>query len=632
MKMNGQTNTPAADARSQAVLSVGERLQFLPGMAYGLKQTTMLCRVSTRDQTTLDFPVLDRCMQELIEGPVPSGFNGARGPMVALLERMHHWQAALQRDVGIPVFNNCFVDQPIPDPAGSGTTSYLLAIPYANRNATHAALRWVVDALNGLLVRNTPEEEDRGRLRETAETLRAALRPLALQSTNIIHFLSAADQMDMQVTEMTRGTYCFGQGMHSRWLNSSITDETPSIAVKIARNKDESARILGGFGLPVPPHAFAGNEDQAVSIAEKLIYPVVIKPNDQDQGRGVFAGLRTAQSVRKAFREAQAFSKQILVEKHFQGEDYRFTVFHEQVIKIMHRRPGGVLGDGTRTVTELLTEVQAGPDQQRAFRRQGKMRLQLDQEALDLLTEFGMDPQTVPTVGQFVPLRRKSNISSGGSYVVIPPEQAHPDNCALAVRAARVLGLDLAGIDLLMADAARPWHETGAIICEVNAQPQIGFRDTPEIYGNILRDLVRGNGAIPVHLVLTDGGQDPRATEHCRQRAAQLGCNAFSTDLGAWVDGVQCVWRPANTFIAAKTLLNDRKVRAVLIAMRVEDILRFGSPAVQLASIGVLSTQDGLASAPRDKDLQLALVRLKPHASPPDPATSQHPKHVEIEQ
>src|SRR5690606_12830044 len=198
--------------------------------------------------------------------------------------------------------------------------------------------------------------------------------------------------------------------------------------------------------------------------------------------------------------------------------------------------------------------------------------MRLDEEALKLLAARGFGPESLLPDGEFVALRRRANISAGGTYQILPPESLHPDNRMLAVNAALALGLDVAGIDVISGDPAKSWRETGGIIVEVNAQPQIGYRDTEEIFGEILMALMRGKGDIPVHLLITQDGLKPAAT--LPQMAASAKCNAAAWGANAWIAGAGALGPFANSFRAGKAILIDRRVQGALVAMSEKDVMR----------------------------------------------------------
>jgi cyanophycin synthetase len=215
------------------------------------------------------------------------------------------------------------------------------------------------------------------------------------------------------------------------------------------------------------------------------------------------------------------------------------------------------------------------------------MRLELDEEALELLAEQGLEPDSVPASGQCIRLRRKSNISTGGTHRLVPVESVHPDNCQLSIRAAQVLGLHIAGIDLIMEDAAQSWRDVGGVVCEVNAHPQIGFRDTPMIYGEILSDLLQDGGTIPLYLLVVQEEQGPGGVEDYVELADKLDCNGISTPQGVWIEGAQRVWEPKHSYAAARAMLIDRDLQAGLVVMTIGNVLRFGLPAAWFTSIQI---------------------------------------------
>jgi cyanophycin synthetase len=212
-------------------------------------------------------------------------------------------------------------------------------------------------------------------------------------------------------------------------MESSISDTTPALGMTLARDKWLTSRMLRTLGLPGTVNERVGSADDAVAKAQAMGYPVVIKPSDQDQGRGVTANLRSDAGVRAAYANATACSKSILIEKHVDGFGHRFTLCEGELIAVSKRIPGGVTGDGQHDVNALLALQLQDAAVRRSF-AQG--RIDLDDEALSLLAERGLTPQSVPAVGDFVLLRRRDNISAGGRVVHQDLAHIHPDNTLLA--------------------------------------------------------------------------------------------------------------------------------------------------------------------------------------------------------
>ncbi len=537
-----------------------------------------------------------------------------------LLLQIHQ---VLQREAKIPVFSRPFLGGQSSGPELNDKQPYrvFFATPYVNSIATRNALTSSLTIIN-LYLSRYPNLPDTPVLMRALTQSRNNIRQLGNSGLNTLHFIGAALNLSIPITPIVKNTVSFGLGKNSRWLDSSFTDETPVIGVAMAKNKHYTSRVLRKMGLPVPDHELVTTEAGALKAARNLGYPVVVKPADLDRGDGVSAGLLDDHSVRTAFQTARRLSSLVMVEEHIEGEDFRFTVLHDRVIKIIHRRPGGLIGDGKQTVMELFDEFQNSEEFQDIVRREGKPRLKWDDEAEELLTEQGLTAQSIPQRDQFVRLRRKCNISTGGSYQVVPMEAVHEDNLNLARRAAQVLGLDLAGVDLLTTDASKPWHSCQARICEVNAKPQIGLRHTPEIYKQILQQLVPGNGLIPVRIciVIESGTGALNSEAHYRKLlsavAASGSRSAVSCRFGVWVDGQQQVWNPTDSYAAAQALLLDRRVESAIIFLTSEDLLRHGLPTGEFNSVELLCDSESEQRAPVKATVNHIRLLVEPYNKP----------------
>jgi cyanophycin synthetase len=252
-----------------------------------------------------------------------------------------------------------------------------------------------------------------------------------------------------------------------------------------------------------------------------------------------------------------------------------------------------------------VESTQASRHHRRILRESGKLPLSLDGEAMGLLCAEGLEPGSVLEEGRRVTLRRKNNISSGGEQLPIRLTDVHPDNAALAVRAARLLFLDIAGVDLIIPDIAKSWLERGALVCEVNAMPQVGVRTTPAIYCELLQRVMGEQVRIPAHLlVVAETGEDDWQTAQDMARA--LGCNAISTAHGIWIDGSRAGGPAASAFTSASSVLRDSSSRAALCVMPLAEIQSEGLPLDLFDSITVPETLLG--------DLGL-MQALQPHTS-----------------
>ena len=546
----------------------------LLGTAGGLTQSAMFAEISTFLGPKTDLSDLDRYMTSVTGEPFVADVDWHDD--LALIKRLDHWYAALQRSVNIPVFDTGNIGS-TQRSEETGLTDWRVVIPTIHPPLSQKVTEWLVDAINIWLAPAPPSQCSLEDLGKKLSVLKTNMRRYSLQGTNMIRILGAAHKLQLPFTQLSGNIFAIGTGRHSRWFESTITDETTYLGCFVAKNKINTANMLRKFCLPVPEHRYASSEEAAVKIAAQLGYPVVIKPVDQDQGRGVYAGLRNEKSLRKSYQAALRYSNIIMVERHHDGCDYRITVMHNEVIKVMRREPATIIGDGESSVEEHIERLQLKEGNQRALKRDGKHRISLDEEVANLLSEQGLTEASIPAVGQKVVLRRKSNISVGGEHHLVPLERVHPDNRSLAIRVANLLQLDFAGIDLIITDISQPWHQTGAVICEVNAQPQLGYRETPELYELILKRLFGDGGKIPIYLLPVDSIESLNDTLP-KELADQFSCDAISTPCGIWRNGCQIAWSSGNGFNTARAMLFDKMVSAGLVIMTVEEIYRWGLP------------------------------------------------------
>jgi len=265
-----------------------------------------------------------------------------------------------------------------------------------------------------------------------------------------------------------------GQGIHQQRIRATITSRTPAIAVDIASDKSLTNQLLSAAGLPVPREEVVEDEEAAVAAADRLGYPVVVKPLDGNHGRGVGLDLRDAAAVRAHFPEAlrQSRAGDVVVESFVAGNDYRVLVVGGRLAAVAERVPASVVGDGQRTIRELVELANADP--RRGIGHEKVLtRIRLDDAAEAVVAGQGLALEAVPAPGRRVKLALTGNMSTGGTSIDRTAE-AHPDNVEIAETAARIVGLDVAGIDFICPDISEPVRETGGAIVEVNAAP--GFR------------------------------------------------------------------------------------------------------------------------------------------------------------
>jgi cyanophycin synthetase len=247
-----------------------------------------------------------------------------------------------------------------------------------------------------------------------------------------------------------------GWGMYQQRIRATMTSKTSSLAVDIASDKETTRQLLSAAGLPVPRGAVVRTAEDAVTEAARIGFPVVTKPLDGNHGRGVVLDLRTEREVRAGFRRAVAEARRgdVIVESYVTGHDYRVLVIGGHMVAVAERVPAHVVGDGAHTIGELVEMTNADP--RRGIGHEKVLtRIGVDEAALELLKKQGYSLADVAPEGAFVKLAATGNMSTGGSSIDRTWE-AHEDNVEIAEEAARVVGLDVAGIDFLAPDIAQP--------------------------------------------------------------------------------------------------------------------------------------------------------------------------------
>lgn len=576
---------PGQGAAPPLAVQWGSVIAVWPGMGLGIGQPVLLARLMVTGAAPAE---LDRLRQRLLAGlgepeyPAASA-EAAVEPITHVAHTLLAAIGAALRHAGIP----CLATGRLIERVGiePGAEQLTVALPCA-----YPPPVYVPQAVQGVcaLVSAWAAEGEAawsaalpGRLQE----LQARLKRYAPPGVNLYRLAKAAWGAGIPFRWLAGPVFSFGQGCHLRWLDSGVTDETPAIAVMVARSKPMTSLLLQQHGFPVAEHRVVADVEQALQAAQALGYPVVVKPTDQDGGVGVAAGLRDAPAVRAAYEQARAHGPGVMVERHVAGRDYRLTVLQGRLIKAVCRMPGGITGDGLATVAQLVEHANATDVQARRNRERGRRLLDLDAEALALLAEQGLSAQAVPAPGRFVALRRRANVSTGGSTVLVD-DQVHPDNRRLVEDVARTLKLDLAGVDLLMPDIAQSWLEGGAVVCEVNAKPQIGEGTTPGLHAQVLATLLGGDGRIPVVLVLGSGAAAEQASEALTSNLARAGqvVGRAGAD-GLWVGGQRVAPAQADAVAAGLALLCRREVQVAVCVLGLQDLRARGVPSDRFAAV-----------------------------------------------
>jgi cyanophycin synthetase len=310
-----------------------------------------------------------------------------------------------------------------------------------------------------------------------------------------------------------------GLGATLHRMRATATDLTNVLATDVTSDKDRTKRTLERVGIATPGGNIARTLEGALEIAEELGFPVLLKPLDANNGRGISGKLDTLDEVRAAFPVAAAEHPIVVIERFAEGRDHRVVVVNGKVVAVVERVPAHVVGDGRRTIRELAEEINKDPNRSKSNPSASLAPLPLDERTETFLARSGRTLDTVPADGEVVNLRSTANISTGGT-AIDRTEEIHPDNAALCELAAGAVGLDIAGLDVLTPDIAVPFRENRAVVIEVNASPGIRMHTHPDagkprdVPGAIMDMLFPPGRPTSIPVVAVSGGRE--ATEASR--------------------------------------------------------------------------------------------------------------------
>ena len=373
-----------------------------------------------------------------------------------------------------------------------------------------------------------------------------------------------------------------GHGKHQKRLHETVTGSTSYIAFYYARSKALMGKVMVEHGLPVAPQATVRTAQSAQTVAERIGFPVVVKPNGGGKGQGVTVGITDKDAVAAAFEKARRYDGNVLVEAFVEGRDHRMLVIDGEVVAVAQRVPGHVIGDGERSVVQLVDELNRDPRRGRGYSTV-LQHLVLDDEADRMLALQGLGRDSVPPKNAVVPLRATANISTGGTAVDMT-EQVHPDNRQMAIDAVRACGLDVAGLDYLTTDISRSFREVGGAISEINASPGLrphwiaGGAAGAAVNDRVI-DLVFPPGApcrIPTVAVTGTNGKTTTSRMVARiLKHAGYTVGMTTTD-GVYVDERQTIKGDHAGAGGARAVLCDGRVDAAVLETARGGILRRG--------------------------------------------------------
>ncbi|MBD2460473.1 cyanophycin synthetase [Oscillatoria sp. FACHB-1407] len=470
---------------------------------------------------------------------------------------------------------------------------YQVVIEYqdeqAGRYAARAAVRLcqsIVDTghypLNEL-------EQDLKDLREFA--VDAALGP---STENIIKAAELRGIPWMPLS--TRALIQLGHGAYQKRIQASLTSSTGILGVELASDKEGTKRLLRDAGVPVPRGTVIYYLDELEQAIDDVGgFPIVIKPLDGNHGRGITINITSWDLAEEAYDAAKAESrtKAVIVERYYTGQDHRILVVNGKVVAVAERVPAHVIGDGKSTISQLIDETNQDP-------RRGEghdnvlTQIELDRTSFQLLERQSYTLDTVLPIGQICYLKATANLSTGG-IAVDRTDDIHPENIWIAERVAKIIGLDIAGLDVVTSDISRPLRETDGVIVEVNAAPGLRMHfcpseGIPRNVGEAIVDMLFPPGAptrVPIVAITGTNGKTTttRLIAHIFRQTRQV--VGYTTTDGIYI-GDYLVERGDTTGPqSAQVILQDPTVEVAVLETARGGILRSGLGFTQ-CDVGVV--------------------------------------------
>ncbi|PSN20534.1 cyanophycin synthetase, partial [filamentous cyanobacterium CCP5] len=367
-------------------------------------------------------------------------------------------------------------------PVGFGRTRstaehsvYQVVFEYQAEQAGRYAARAAVRLCNSIIETGRyPAEELEQDLKDLRDLwAEASLGP----STDAI--IQEAETRDMPWLQLpTRAMIQLGYGVNQKRIQATLTSQTGILGVELACDKEGTKQILRDAGLPVPRGTVVYYQDELRDAIDGVGgFPIVIKPLDGNHGRGITIDINSWDHAEDAYEAARQVSRGVIVERFYRGRDHRVLVINGKVVAVAERVPAHVVGDGRSTIEELVKETNRDP--RRGEGHQNILtRIEIDRTTWQLLDHMGYSLDTVLADGEICYLRATANLSTGGS-AIDRTDEIHPRNLWLAERVVKIIGLDIAGIDIVTTDISKPLREVDGVIVEVNAAPGLRMHFSP---------------------------------------------------------------------------------------------------------------------------------------------------------
>ena len=373
-----------------------------------------------------------------------------------------------------------------------------------------------------------------------------------------------------------------GYGVNQKRIQATTTVNTNMISVDIAGNKHATKTLLGDMGVPVPKGYRLREIEDLEDTLDRVGYPAVIKPLDGNHGKGATVGVKNIEEAKIAWEKAKEYSRWVIVEKQLIGSDFRALVVNNRLIAVAERIPAHVVGDGKSTIQQLIDKTNEDP--RRGYGHENVLtQIDIDGQTMRCIAKAGYTLDTKLKKGEILHLKTTANISTGGTAIDCTDE-VHPENVFLFERIAKIIGLDVAGIDVIAPNVSEPLHTNGGGIIEVNAAPGFRMHLAPSegIGRNVAEHVIDmlfppGTPArIPIFAITGTNGKTTttRLIAHILKNS---GCTVgFTTTDGTYIGNQQIVAGDNTGPVSAQLVLKDPTVDVAVLETARGGIIRSG--------------------------------------------------------
>ena len=373
-----------------------------------------------------------------------------------------------------------------------------------------------------------------------------------------------------------------GYGINQRRIQATVASTTSNIAVEIACDKEDTKNILEAASVPVPKGRIIYDEEDLAAACERLGYPLVIKPINGNHGRGATIGIQNWEQAVEALTIAKKVSRSVIVEQFIVGLDHRMLVINYKFVAAALRTPAAVEGDGKSTIQQLIDKVNEDP--RRGYGHEKVLtQIKIDEVSENILRDKGLTLESVLPAGETLYLKATANLSTGGTSTDVT-DIVHPDNIFMAERIARIIGLDICGIDVMTSDISQPVEEVRGAVLEVNAAP--GFRMHLEPAEGLARNVASpvidmlyppgSNYRIPIIAVTGTNGKTTttRLLAHIMKTVGHK--VGFTTTDGVYIQNRMMMRGDCTGPVSAEFVLKDPTVDMAVLECARGGILRAG--------------------------------------------------------